>query len=309
MTNLRKTPGAAPAYHLLTSHRQPPFDKRQLCDYVVAGDGVLMRVPYMGMLMDFPVVPCSIRGLVPWTTWCEGAAGEGAAGDDEESAPVQPFAPRYHVLSGDAVPPLDDTRIFEYLIAGNGIFLRARRRGIEVLLPISSPCELVGLLPLAPYVDSPYPLVGPELVTYLFDRARAQTEDGVHYEERLFYLLWRDQRWEVFEPEQEQRSGRVEPIDKGLAARLGVFAEAHSHHTMSAFFSTTDDSDEKWFGIYAVLGHVTTRPEIRTRVVVDGYQWQCPAEVLFDLPPGVRDGVAAGARACVAPRRRSLWWR
>ncbi len=309
MTDLRKAQSAAPRYHLLTSQSPPPFDERQLCDYVVAGDGVLMRVPYMGMLMDFPVVPCSIRGLFPWTTWSEGEPGAFEVCAEEESGPVQPFAPRYHVLTGNAVPPLDETRIFEYLIAGNGVFLRTRRRGIEVLLPISPPCELVGLLPLAPYVDSPYPLVGPELVRHMFDRARAQTEDGVHYEERLFYLLWREGRWEVFEPEQEQRSGRVEPIDKGLAARLGVFAEAHSHHTMPAFFSTTDDSDEKWFGVYAVLGHITTRPEMRTRVVVDCYRWQCPAEVFYDLPPGVRDGVGAEVRARVAPRRRVLWRR
>ena len=304
MTDLRNTRGAAPRYHLLTSRRLPPFDPTQLGDYVIAADGVLMRVPYMDMLMDFPVVPCSIRGLVPWTTWCEGDAGE-----DEEPGPAQPFAPCYHVLAGDEVPPLDSTRIFEYLIAGNGVFLRARRRGIEVLLPVSPPCELVGLLPLVPYVDSPYPRIGPELVTSMFDRARAQTQDGVHYEERLFYLLWREQRWEVFEPEQEQRSGRVEPIDKALAAQLGVFAEAHSHHTMSAFFSATDDSDEKWFGVYAVLGHITTRPEIRTRVVVDCYQWECPAELLYDLPPGVRDCVAAEARERIARGRRVLWQR
>jgi PRTRC genetic system protein A len=300
MTDLRNTRSAVPRYHLLTSRRLPPFDPGQLGDYVVAGDGVLMRVPYMGMLMDFPVVPCSIRGLVPWTTW-----GEGEAGEDEEPGQPQPFAPHYHVLTGDTVPPLDEARMFEYLIAGNGVFLRARRRGIEVLLPVSPPCELVGLQPVAPYVELPYPRVGPELVTHMFDRARAQTQDGVHFEERLFYLLWREGRWEVFEPEQEQRSGRVEPIDKTLAAQLDVFAEAHSHHTMSAFFSPTDDSDEKWFGVYAVLGRITTRPEVRTRVVVDGYRWECPAEVLYDLPPGVRDCSAAQAR--IAPRRRSLW--
>lgn len=309
MTDISKAQSAAPRYHLLTSHRQPPFERGQRADYVVAGDGVLMRVPYMGMLMDFPVVPCTIRGLVPWTTWRAGEPGVDEAGLEEEPGPLQPFAPRYHVLNRDAPPPLDETRIFEYLVAGNAIFLRARRRGIEVLLPISPPCELVGLQPLDPYVDSPYPRVGSDLVAHMFERARAQTEDGHHYQERLFYLLWREGRWEVLEPEQEQQSGQVHPIDKSLASQLGVFCEAHSHHTMSAFFSSTDDSDEQWFGVYAVLGRITTRPEIRTRVVVDCYQWQCPAEVFFDLPAGVRDCVAAQGREQVASRRRPLWQR
>jgi len=267
-----------------------------------------MRVPYMGMLMDFPVVHCSIRGLVPWTTWGEGDADA----EEEEPGPAQPFAPRYHVLSGDEVPPVDTAVIYEYFIAGNGVYLRARRRMIEVLLPISPPCELVGLQHLGPYVTSRYPRIGPELVRSLFDRARAQTVDGIHYDERLFYLLWQKQGWAVVEPEQDQQSGRVEPIDKGEAARLGVFVEAHSHHTMAAYFSGTDDLDETWFGVYAVLGRITTRPELRVRVVVDGYAWECSAAAFFDLPPGVRDCLGDSSARGMHPAlgvdgRRAQW--
>ena len=281
-----------PHYHLLRSRRRiPPFDRLQPADYIVAGDGILMRVPYMGMLMDFPVVGCAIRGLAPWATWCEGVVGASGAGEeDDEPSVEQPFTPLYHLVrKGWPLPPLDPRRMYEYAVAGNGVFLRAERYGIEVLMPVSPPCELVGLAQLSQSIRLSFPRIGPELLTGMFERARAQTQDGVQFDERLFYLLLREGRWEVFEPEQEQREGRVKPRDRQLAARLGVFAEAHSHHTMPAFFSETDDDDERWSGFYAVLGRITTEPEVCLRLVVDDYRWRCPAGVLFDLPPGVHD--------------------
>lgn len=204
------------------------------------------------------------------------------------------------------MPPPDARRLYEYLIAGNGVFLRAERYGIDVLMPVSPPCELVGLAALVPSILLSFPRVGPELVTFMLDRACAQTRDGVHFDERLFYLLLREGRWEVFEPEQEQRVGRVEPKDKRLPAQLGVFAEAHSHHTMPAFFSPTDDDDERWSGFYAVLGRITTEPEVCLRVVVDGYRWHVPAQVLFDLPPGVHDAPMKSPRTRLA-RSVSNW--
>lgn len=280
-----------PHYHLLTSRRSvPPFDLTQPADYIVAGDGVLMRIPYMGMLMDVPVVPCSLRGLAPWSAFCEGMVrAQGADDEDGEGGTIQPCAPCYHILDGGAIPPLDTNRFYEYLIAGNGVFLHAERRGIEIVMPVSPPCDLVGLAQVTPDIHFPYPLIGPEIVAQMLDRARAQTQDNVHYQERLFYLPWREDRWEVFEPEQEQTAGHVGPVDKNLAATMGIFCEAHSHHVMSAFFSGTDDRDELWSGFYAVLGHITTRPEIRLRVVVDGYRWHIPASLLYDLPEGVHD--------------------
>lgn len=292
-----------PPYHLLTSRRRiPPFDLAQPYDYLVASDCILMRVPYLGTLMDLPVIPCDIRGLAPWASWCEGAADARETGREEMEV-VQPFAPLYHIVRpGEPPPPLDTGRLYEYLVARSGVFLRAERYGFEVLMPVSPPCRLSGLADLQPYLRLSYPRVGPELVTLMLERARAQTTDGVRYDERLFYLLLREGVWEVLEPEQEQQAGLVKPKDERLPAKLGVFAEAHSHHTMSAFFSPKDDADEKWSGFYAVLGRITSEPEIRLRVVVDSYRWPCPADLLFDLPAGVRDALwhephAAAARS------------
>jgi PRTRC genetic system protein A len=286
----------APAYHVLRSRSEAiPFDGTHQADYVVAADGIFMRIPYMGMLMHFPVVPCSIRGLAPSVYWCEGEAG--ARVPEEKPRREQPFAPLYHVLDGTEMPPLDPGRLYEYLIAGNGVFLRARKRFGEVVMPISAPCELVGLQRVEPGLWMPYPRVEAGVVEHMLGRARDQTREGGGFDEILFYLLRREDRWEVIEPEQDQSPSRCAARDKHLAARLGVFTEVHSHHTMDAYFSDTDDGDEKWSGIYCVLGRITTRPELRVRVAIDSYVWAtCPASAVFDMPPQVHDALGMPAQ-------------
>jgi PRTRC genetic system protein A len=283
---------SAPAYHLLRTRSDTfPFDCTQPADYVVAADGIFMRIPYMGMLMHVPVVSCSIRGLAQSAYWCEGLVG--AHVPEEKPRREQPFAPLYHVLDGKEIPLLDPKRLYEYVIAGNGVFLRARKRFGEVLMPISEPCELVGLQTVMPYLRLPYPRIGPDIVEHMLRRSLEQTTDGEHFQEILFYILQKEEGWEVIEPEQEQEPGRVEARDKTLAARLGIFVEVHSHHRMDAFFSDKDDSDERWTGIYGVIGRITTQPELRVRVVVDSYTWEeCPSCLVFDLPPNVHDALA-----------------
>lgn len=297
----------APAYHLLRSRSQAiPFDSMQPADYVVAADGISIRIPYMGMLMHFPVVPCSIRGLAQSAYWCQGE--EGAQVPEERPRHAQPFEPLYHVLDGKEIPPLDSKRLYEYIIAGNGVFLRARKRFGEVLMPISAPCELVGLQKVHPYLHLSGPHIGSALVQHMVRRSLEQTLGGKHYNEILFYILQREvgEGWEVMEPEQDQEPCRVAARDKNLAARLGVFAEVHSHHVMHAFFSSTDDSDEKWTGIYGVLGKITTRPELRVRIVVDSYSWEeCPSRWVFDLPPNVHDASDAQRHSI---ERRWKWF-
>jgi len=284
-----------PRYHLLTSRRHvPPFDRGQPADYIIAGDGILMRILSMGMLMDVPITSCTIRGLAPWATY---ASADEATNAQEEEGEPQPCAPCYHLVDGSPIPPLDPTRFYEYLIAGNGVFLRTERRGIEIVMPVSPPCELVGLVPVTPGIGFPYPRISRPLVEEMLARARAQTRDGMHYDEQLFYLLYHQGRWEILEPEQVQSVGHVEPQEKTLAASLGVWCEVHSHHQMAAFFSATDDRDEQWFGLYAELGRITTMPEIRLRIVVDGCLWPIPASWVYDLPEGVTDALLADDRA------------
>ena len=70
----------------------------------------------------------------------------------------------------------------------------------------------------------------------------------------------------------------------------GVVAEFHSHGSLSAFFSATDDRDEQGFRIYGVAGRLhSARPELRLRVGVYGHFAPAEWSQVFDGPhPALR---------------------
>ncbi len=79
--------------------------------------------------------------------------------------------------------------------------------------------------------------------------------------------------------------GSVHPLDPDDPACAQALCELHSHNTMPAIFSATDDAEESFgFRIYAVIGKVDTAPEIRVRIGVYGHLLEIPPEWVFDLP-------------------------
>lgn len=60
-------------------------------------------------------------------------------------------------------------------------------------------------------------------------------------------------------------------------------AEIHSHHTMSAYFSATDNSSEIRSGFYGVVGRIhLDRPEAAFRSSCGGVFKQVTANRLFE---------------------------
>mgnify|MGYP000858271742 CR=1 FL=1 len=59
--------------------------------------------------------------------------------------------------------------------------------------------------------------------------------------------------------------------------------------TLAAKFSGTDDADEVGFRLYAVIGRLPDKSEIRLRVGVYGQFWEVPASWVMELPEGLRD--------------------
>ena len=70
--------------------------------------------------------------------------------------------------------------------------------------------------------------------------------------------------WRCVMPGQSQSPLALRFEDDGQAV-----VDLHSHNSMPAFFSTTDDGDEGGLRFYAVIGKLgTSQPEIRVRVGV-----------------------------------------
>src|SRR5262249_45119751 len=113
--------------------------------------------------------------------------------------------------------------------------------------------------------------------------------------ETLFHLIWSpvypwDDGWELVAPEQTRSAARCRPLDDSPgSSHAQALIEIHSHHSMAASFSSTDDQDETGFRLYGVIGRLSDAPEIRLRVGVYGYHWEIPASWALELPEGLID--------------------
>jgi len=263
--------------------------------FLIAGDGVYGTMRYFGLSVPFPLALCEIRGLPPLYPWLASFGMADGTSNLEDAEMSLPFAPSYHILTPDSpvVPLPDPSRIFQYVIGGQGVFLLARSSSLEVLLPIAE-CRLPGLADVSPYVRCTHPPVPAALLLEIVERARAARGEHDQWLEMLFYLTWENGAWQLHIPEQVQSPGSVRAAELS-PAYVDAIVEGHSHHTMAAYFSRIDDGDELLnggFRVYFVLGRIDTHPEIRVRVCVHGYQWEVPANTLFTLPPEIHDCVA-----------------
>lgn len=178
------------------------------------------------------------------------------------------------------LPPL--SALYEYVVAGNGLFIRGEDSRMRALVQVA-PADLNGLAELTPIAALNVDRVPGVWLRSVLASARRRMPD-----EAMYQFLWDGTRndlkpevfrtWRCSSPAQIVSQTGVRFDDDGLAV-----IDLHSHNSMPAFFSTTDDADEQGLRFYAVIGRVDTdRPEIRVRVGVYGHFMDVPAEMVFD---------------------------
>jgi PRTRC genetic system protein A len=180
------------------------------------------------------------------------------------------------------LPDIPDC-LYAYIMAGNGVFLHAKRDDLEVLIPVSG-ATIAGLPPLEPFVDMPH--VPAALMHHVLQASKENLPNEI-----LFWFNFdRDRQvWDLDAPLQFCRPASVFPMDKADPLGTRALIDLHSHAVMDPFFSPTDNKDEQGFRIFAVIGKVNENPEIRVRVGVYGNYWNIPADLVFDLPEEIRD--------------------
>jgi PRTRC genetic system protein A len=190
------------------------------------------------------------------------------------------------------LPPIN-AAMYEYVVASNGVFVRGRRTGLSVMLPVMTgpAIPLRGLVPVEPFVQLDHPRVPAELVDEMLNAALAAKDDDLKPVEVLFHLTWDANGARLAMPSQERGVAFVRPIGQTLSYETAV-VEVHSHHGMAACFSPTDDADETGFRIFGVLGEIYTQPTLRVRVGLYGHYWEIPATWVFQLPHRVTDAHA-----------------
>ncbi|HEX2913717.1 MAG TPA: Mov34/MPN/PAD-1 family protein [Chloroflexia bacterium] len=198
----------------------------------------------------------------------------------------------HNIYEGGELPPFPSNVFYEFWLAEGGVYLRAKRTGLEVLMAVSR-CEVRGLSDLQPFVKLEYPPIPQELVAQTLELSRQAKNERNRPVEKLFHLSFDERawRWRLEVPEQVQTAGSVKPVDSGAGSSYErAVLELHSHHSMSAFFSPTDDMDEaRSFRLFAVIGRIFQRAEIRVRVGVFGYFWQIDPELVLEMPAGLHD--------------------
>ncbi|MBM3129473.1 MAG: hypothetical protein FJ009_12705 [Chloroflexi bacterium] len=216
------------------------------------------------------------------------------------------------------LPPIQDGRMFEYVLAANGVFVRGKRAGLEVMLPVTrfgSAGAVRALARLEPYVHLTYPRVPTHLGEEMLRQARAARNvqpnaraaflktptrgrltfvNPSDWIEVLFYLDYDVARgaWQLITPEQEQSVAQVVPVDRYDATHAKALIQLHSHHDFTPMFSSFDDQDHTGFQIYAVLGNLSTQPTLRVRVGLYGYWMDISAWNIFEPIEGVGDAQA-----------------
>ncbi|UOE58132.1 hypothetical protein [Cytobacillus oceanisediminis] len=93
----------------------------------------------------------------------------------------------------------------------------------------------------------------------------------------------------VYVPRQVNQKGlsefHMDPMVDYLRKNFALLCETHSHNTMNAFFSSTDDSNENATQFYGVWGKVKDeRPQFAFRYVSGDAKVQISPDVLFDWP-------------------------
>lgn len=191
------------------------------------------------------------------------------------------------VWPGIDLPP-NEASGREYVLAEQGLFVRAQRPGLTAIVPVA-PCALGRLGRVTPFVQLTLPRVPVRLVTRLLQEAReARGADG-QLVEMLCYLAY-DEGWVYYVPPQEQHVAALHtsladaPAFTREMARMALI-EIHTHARLAPFFSATDQADEQGsFRIFIVLGEVDCVPRFLARVGVFGHFWPIPVDQVLDLP-------------------------
>jgi PRTRC genetic system protein A len=190
-----------------------------------------------------------------------------------------------HLIYRDTLPPLR-APMYDYVLAANGVYIRAKRTGLYAQFPVTIGA-IHDLQALEDKIVFEYPRVPERIVAEMLERSRRVVFPNV---EVLFHLVYEAEAWTLYEPPQVRNGWSVRPAEDGPGSSYArAIIEVHSHFSERAFWSPGDNQEEQGFRIYAVLGNVQAKPELVTRVGVYGHHWIIPAAIVFELPPVLHD--------------------
>jgi len=184
------------------------------------------------------------------------------------------------LYEGGALPPLGDL-MYQFIVAGNGLFIRAEDSRMEAIVPVCLQ-EVYGLPRLDTFARLKVPRIPSDYLWSVLASARRHSPNEAMYQFCHDPGATRSPGvpWRVVNTTRRASAAALEFADEPNAV-----VDLHSHAALTTFFSTTDDEDEKGFRFYCVIGQVeTSQPTIVARVGVYGHTMNVPVETIFTGP-------------------------
>lgn len=170
-----------------------------------------------------------------------------------------------------ALPPCP-LQAHRYVAARDGLYLQARSVGIDACLAIA-PVQY-GNLPYG-VLRERVRLVGGRIPYTLYRDICAQAAAAAPNEWACLILFDPDEGYRVHVPDVDSRSAGHIRYQTGRYDPEQVVVDLHTHGQGEAFFSATDDDDDRTGGIYlsVVLGRcgVAHGPTQATRMAINGH--------------------------------------
>jgi hypothetical protein len=181
-----------------------------------------------------------------------------------------------HYKNGTEIGNIEG-QLYQYITAGNGVFVQAKRPGLEAVMCLeSTECPIRGLKEIFPFVKIDGGLVPNYYLQEVYEMGKHTLPN-----ELLVYFSNKS-GWDMVVPEQEAGPNFV--IETNPKERFGKIIEIHTHPGNWNKFSSKDNADEQCFRIYTILSNIRNEfPVIRTRVGIYGYFMDIPSCWVYEL--------------------------
>lgn len=204
------------------------------------------------------------------------------------SNPITPPKLVGHRIAVSENDPVD-AALYEYLLAGNGLFVRAKRREFAVSLPLSVR-KVTGLPNTSIGISWTKPRIAASLWQEILSHARNQ-HTSTNFKEEVYLIYWDAGvsvwRWRAAGRENSMASTIA---DDTLPEYAECCLELHTHPPGAFDFSRADDADELGkFRIFAILVDEHGKPKIRFRCGIYDHLIPVPAVWVGEMPKGLID--------------------
>lgn len=196
-----------------------------------------------------------------------------------------------------------------YVTAGNGLFKHTRTETFVFTQQVEKfDSPILGLPDMEPGIQLLIPKIPGQYLSMMLNWYRdVHTKDGTECSTLFFWNhdniaipetdinnkpvrgLTVDGQLIVYIPVQKNSSGlsefHMDPMVDWFRQNMSLVAEWHSHHTMGAFYSATDNANENMLQFYGVWGNIKHNiPAWVFSYVVDGKRHEAKLSDLFDIP-------------------------